>query len=125
MKRWAIFFGLFLVIIVILADTRHLGDLGVIYNFPYGDKVGHFVLFGLLSLAVNLSVFEARPNTDRKRLAIVTSLILAFLIGLEEISQIWFPTRTADIFDWLASCFGVALFAWLALKFKTRPSLSK
>lgn len=118
MKRWAIFFGLFLIIIVVLADTRHLGDLGEIYNFPYGDKVGHFVLFGLLSLVVNLSVFEARPNADRKRLAVITSLILALLIGLEEISQIWFHTRSADVFDWLASCSGVAFFAWLAVRLK-------
>ncbi len=125
MKRWAIFFGLFLVIIVVLADTRHLGDLGAIYNFPYGDKVGHFILFGLLSLAVNLSVFEARPNLDRNRLAVIVSLLLALVIGLEEISQRFFPTRTADIFDWLASCSGVASFAWLAVKIKMRPSLSK
>ncbi len=118
MKRWAIFFGLFLVVIVVLADTQHLGDLGSVYDFPYGDKVGHFILFGLLSLVVNLSVFEARPSSDFERLAVITSLIIALLIGLEEISQSWFPTRTADVFDWLASCAGVASFAWLAIKLK-------
>ncbi len=56
MKRWAILCGLAILLIVILADTRRLGFLGVIYDFPNGDKVGHFLLFGLLSLLVNLAV---------------------------------------------------------------------
>ncbi len=63
MKRWAIFFGLFIVLIIILADTRHMGYLGRVYDFPNGDKVGHFILFGLLSFVVNLSVFEARVRS--------------------------------------------------------------
>lgn len=118
MKRWAIFFGVFIVIVIILADTQHLGALGAVYRFPYGDKVGHFVLFGLLSLAVNLSVFEARPASDFKRLAVITSLLLALAIGLEEYSQRFFPTRTSDIIDLTASYLGVALFAWLAVRLK-------
>jgi VanZ family protein len=119
MKRWTILFGLFLVVIIVLADTRHLGALGAVYDFPYGDKVGHFVLFGLLSLVANLSVFEARPNADRKRLAVITSLILALLIGLEEFSQRYFPTRTSDWLDLTASYLGMAFFAWLAVRIKT------
>jgi VanZ family protein len=118
MRRWAIFFGLFIVLIIILADTHHLGALPKVYAFPNGDKVGHFVLFGLLSFVTNLSVFEARPFADKKRLAVITSLTLALFIGLEEYSQRFFPTRTADIFDFLASCAGVTFFAWLAYRLK-------
>jgi polysaccharide biosynthesis protein VpsQ len=119
MRRWAIFFGLFIVLIIILADAGHIGALGKFYDFPNGDKVGHFVLFGLLSFVINLSVFESRPLADKKRLAIITSLILAFFVGLEEYSQRFFPKRTADIFDFLASCAGIAFFAWLAVKLKS------
>ena len=118
MKRWAIFFGLFILIIIILADTGHIGMLGKVYDIPNGDKVGHFVVFGLLSFVVNLSVFEAHPLADKRRLAVVTSLILACFIGLEELSQAFFPRRTADIFDFLASCAGVTFFAWLAYRLK-------
>ena len=118
MKRWAIFFGLFIIAVIILADTNHMGFLGRVYDFPNGDKVGHFVLYGLLSLVVNLSVFEARPTSDFKRLAVITSLILALLIGLEEYSQRFFPTRTSDWIDLTASYLGVALFAWLAVRLK-------
>ena len=55
MKRWAIIFGLFMVLIIILADTGHRGALPKVYDFPYGDKVGHFTLFGLLSFVINLT----------------------------------------------------------------------
>lgn len=119
MKRWAVFFGLFIVVIIILADTRHLGYLSVVYDFPYGDKAGHFLLYGLLSLVVNLSVVEARPASDRKRSAVIASLILAVLIGLEEFSQLWFPSRTFSLIDLAFSYLGVAFFAWLALKLIT------
>jgi len=61
MKRLAIFFGVFIVVIIILADEGKLGFLHAVYDFPYGDKAGHFILCGKLSLVVNLSVFEARP----------------------------------------------------------------
>ena len=120
MKRWAIFFGLFIIAIIILADTNHMGFLGRVYDFPNGDKFGHFVLYGLLSLVVNLSVFEARPSSDFKRLAVITSLILALLIGIEEFSQQSFPSRTSDIIDLTASYLGVAFFAWLAVKLKQK-----
>ncbi len=118
MKRWAILFGLVILAIIVLADEGRLGFLYALYDFPYGDKVGHFILFGLLSLLINLSVFEARPNADKKRLAVIVGLILAFLIGLEELSQIWFPTRSFDLLDLAASYLGVAFFAWLAIKIK-------
>jgi VanZ family protein len=118
MKRWAFLFGLFIITIIILADKSQLGFLYFLYDFPNGDKVGHFILFGILSLLANLSVFEARPNADRKRLAVLTSLILAVFIGAEEYSQRFFSTRTSDIFDLAASYLGVTFFAWLAVRLK-------
>ncbi|HUH98062.1 MAG TPA: VanZ family protein [Anaerolineales bacterium] len=119
MKRWAVFFGLFIILIIVLADAGRLGALDRIYDFPFGDKVGHFVLFGLLSFVINLSVFEARPGAPKGRLAVRTSLILALFIGLEEYIQRFFPTRRSDIFDFLASCAGVTSLAWLAVVLKS------
>lgn len=120
MKPWAVFFGLFIVIIVILADTGHLGFLHAVYDFPLGDKAGHFLLYGLLSLVVDLSVFEARPASDFRRGAVIVALILMLLIGLEEFSQRWFPARTFDLLDLAASYLGVVCFGWLAVRLKTK-----
>ncbi len=119
MKRWAIFFGLFIIVVIILADTGHLGKLGLIYAFPGGHWVGHFVLFGLLSFVVDLSVFEARPHSDHKRDAVIASSILALFVGIEEFSQRFFPTRHSEPLDFVFSCLGIAFFAWLAVRLKT------
>ncbi len=118
MRRWAIFFGAFIVAIIILADTHHLGLLSGVYEIPFGDKAGHFFLYGLLSLVVNLAVFQARPTDNRSRLALITCLILALLVGLEELSQIWIPSRTPSLLDLAASYLGVAFFAWCAVWLK-------
>jgi VanZ family protein len=131
MKWLAILFGLFIIAIVILADTRHLGFLYALYNFPFGDKVGHFFLFGLLSLFINLSVIgsasglKGQPPVENKKKVIKASIILAVFVGLEELSQRWFPARTSDLFDLLASYLGIASFAFLALKIKARQSLQR
>ncbi len=114
MKKWAVLFAIFIMIIVVLADTRHLGFIAAIYDFPYGDKVGHFVLFGLLSLLVNMAVFEHWRKQTKLCLALLTSLVLAVLIGLEEWSQRLFASRQSSVWDLLASYLGVAAFAWVA-----------
>ncbi len=120
MKRWVLFFSLFLIAIVVLADIGDLGWLRKVYDFPFGDKLGHFILFGLLSLLVNLSLIQDHPEWDRRRSAAMASLSIIVLIGLEEFSQQWFVTRSADVFDWLAGCTGVLLFAWLAVRMRNR-----
>ncbi len=120
MKRWAIFFGLLLIGIVILADLGDLGWFKIIYNFPLGDKLGHFILFGVLSLLVNLSLMQDHPARDRRGMAAAASLAIMILIGLEELSQNWFATRFADPWDWLAGCMGVIIFAWLAVRIKNK-----
>mgnify|MGYP000430445259 FL=1 len=46
-----------LVVIVMMADTSTGTQFwAFIHALPGGDKVGHFILFGLLSLIVNLMV---------------------------------------------------------------------
>ena len=109
-------FGALIVPILVGADTGHLGFIGWLYDFPYGDKVGHFLVFGCMSLLANLAVFEARSVGERSRLALKTSIVLAVFIGLEETAQRWFPTRTPSVWDFAASCLGVIFFAWIALR---------
>ena len=50
-------FFLFIIVIVVLADQGRLpGFVTVLVDFPNGDKVGHFLLMGGLSLLVNLAL---------------------------------------------------------------------
>jgi VanZ family protein len=132
-KVMTLIFGTFIIIVIILADTTHLGFIYRLYDFPFGDKVGHFILFGLLSLFINLSINchvssdDTNPVSKQKetRTVIKTSLIIALFVGLEEFSQRWFPTRTSDLLDLFASYLGISLFALFALRLKTRRSLEK
>lgn len=118
MKWLTIVFFAFIILFIVLADAGQLGFLGVVYDFPNGDKVGHFILFGILTFLLDLTLFQTLPRTDRKRIAVIIGLILALLIGLEEFSQKFIPLRTFSLFDLFASYVGVIFFSWLVLKIK-------
>ena len=123
MKKWLLFgtglFSLLILSIVILANLDQFPrPIKYLYDFPGGDKLGHFVLFGILSFLLNKSALSLFPNRIPTRLILNVSLLLAILIGLEEWSQSLFPARTMSIFDLLASYTGVAMFAVFAYRTK-------
>jgi polysaccharide biosynthesis protein VpsQ len=119
MKWLAILFTLFILLVIVLADAGILNHyVGFIYEFPFGDKAGHFILYGILTLLLDLALFHARPNQSRMRLAVICGLILALMIGLEEFSQQFFSSRTFDLVDLTFSYLGVAFFSWLAIQIK-------
>ena len=119
MKWLTFFFVLFIILIIVLADMGILARyVGFVYAMPYGDKVGHFILYGILALLINLTIFRSRPDQSRKLLAVRTGLILALLIGLEEISQQYFADRTFSFMDLSFSYLGVIAFSWLAFVIK-------
>ena len=119
MKWLAVLFTLFIILIIVLADAGILKNyVGFIYDFPYGDKAGHFILYGILTLLINLALFRSYPDQSRLRLAVRCGLTLALLIGFEEFSQRYFSTRTFDLVDLTFSYLGVAFFSGVAIKSK-------
>ncbi len=105
-----------IITIIILADSGNLGFLSFVYSFPYGDKAGHFLLFGILSLLLNLTLLRSHRSASPKRTVIVASLLLALAIGIEEWAQQFFPLRTSDWVDLFFGYAGVALGAWIAYR---------
>jgi VanZ family protein len=119
MKWLAILFTIFILLVIILADAGVLAHyVGFIYAFPFGDKAGHFILYGILTLLIDLALFRARPDQSRSRLAVMCGLVLALLIGLEELSQQHFSSRTFDLVDLTFSYLGVLFFSWVAVRTK-------
>jgi VanZ family protein len=116
MKWLTVLFTLFIILIIVLADTGNLGIVGFIYHIPYADKLGHFILYGILVLLINLSLFRSIPSHTRTRIVFISGLTLAILIGLEELSQQHFANRTFDLVDLSASYMGVIFFSWLSIK---------
>lgn len=116
MKYVAVLFTIFIILVIILADRGLLGPLHFIYDFPYGDKAGHFILYGLLNFFITLASIRSFLRFDPKRVALSIGLILALLIGAEEYSQKFFANRTFDLIDLLASYIGLVVGGWVALK---------
>jgi VanZ family protein len=117
MKWLTILFTLFVLLIIVLADMGKLGTL-FLTRIPYADKAGHFILYGILTLLINLSLFRSLPLRTQKWLAVFSGLILAMLIGVEEFSQQYFSNRTFSLGDLSASYLGVIVFSWVAVKTK-------
>jgi polysaccharide biosynthesis protein VpsQ len=119
MKHIAILFTLFIVVVVVLADAGKLPPyLKNIYDFPYGDKLGHFVLYGLLNFFITLATIRSLPARPPKWLALSIGLTLALLIALEEFSQRYFAKRTFDLIDLLAGYLGLMVGGFVAYKLK-------
>jgi VanZ family protein len=118
-KRITILFALFIALIIILADLGKLGFLGLINSVPYGDKAGHFLLYGILTLLIDLTLLRSHRDRNPNLLVFRVALVLALLIGLEEVSQQFFDKRTFSLIDLAASYLGVIVFSWLALRIKT------
>jgi hypothetical protein len=77
MKWLTALFTLFILLIIALADMGRLGILAVVYQIPYADKVGHFLLYGILALLVNLALFRSLRNRDRIWVAVIGGFVLA------------------------------------------------
>ncbi|MGB1296499.1 MAG: VanZ family protein [Flavobacteriales bacterium] len=101
--------------IIYMADT---GQSSIFFDFikkiPYGDKVGHFFIFGCVTLLANV-VLRFRRLFNRKHLFLGTSIVALFAL-IEEISQMFFATRTFDLIDLTADSAGILLFHWLSIQ---------
>jgi polysaccharide biosynthesis protein VpsQ len=116
----AILFALFTLLVVILADLGLVGQIfGWLYSFPNGDKVGHFILMGTLALLASIGFPTTRIRLFALNL-LKSSLILAILICIEELSQMMFPDRIASYLDLAASLAGIFSLGELGAYLKHR-----
>lgn len=119
MKYLSLLFFAFIVGIIILADMDEIPPyIRALYDFPYGDKLGHFLLYGLLNFFVTLTFLRALPNRTSVRVALSVGLILAAAVAAEEFSQQFFSARTFDLIDLSASYLGLLVGGWIATRLK-------
>lgn len=117
MKYIAVLFLVFIIGIVILADTDHLPlFVHAIYDFPNGDKLGHFSLFGVLNFFLTRAFLSSLPTRPRGWVTLSVGLVLSLAITLEEFSQKYFSARTFSLMDLFASFLGVVVGGWVANK---------
>ena len=85
-------FSLIIIASVVSADADSLPrSIEALVDYPGGDKVGHFILFGILSFLLNASVLVLFPKRQPFRIILTVSLLLSILIGLEEWGQFSLP----------------------------------
>ena len=119
MKYISALFLVFIIVVIILADMGSLPhSITAIYDFPNGDKLGHFILFGLLDFFLTRAFLPSLPGRSPKPVALSIGLTLAVFITLEEWSQQLFSTRTFDLIDLSASYLGLIVGGWAAYKIK-------
>ena len=107
---------LFVAAVDVVADSRAWhGLLRPVRALPFGDKAGHFILMGLLSLLVNLCLSCRRVRLGGRSL-LSGSLAVAVVVLLEECSQLFVRTRSFDAADLLFDFLGIFLFGRLACR---------
>lgn len=106
--------------IIVSADGGRLPPfITALYAFPYGDKVGHFLIMGALTLAANL-IFSARRVNLWSVSVLLGSLLVLIGVTVEEFSQIFFQSRTFSLLDLGFSYLGILtadLIVRLTLRF--------
>ncbi|HQV63947.1 MAG TPA: VanZ family protein [Anaerolineales bacterium] len=117
MRYFAALFLAFIIGLIVLADADLLPDfINAIYDFPNGDKVGHFILYGLLNFFITRAFLSSLPTRRGGWVTLSVGLILALFVALEEFSQIFFVARTFSLLDLTASLLGIIVGGWVAYK---------
>ena len=106
-------FGSFLLLIIALANSG-FAFLGIVNRIPLGDKIGHFVLFGMLAFLVNKALECRTTNLLGKEVLVGRLGVLCFVV-IEEISQIYFDSRTFDITDLMYDLVGIYVGGFVAV----------
>lgn len=107
-------FGLFLCCLVVLADLgRGRWLFGMAESIPGGDKLGHFVLFGLLAFLVNLVLQVAVVRWGRLTILKGSALVMVIVMA-EELSQLFFVSRSFELLDLAADLAGIYVFGQFA-----------
>jgi polysaccharide biosynthesis protein VpsQ len=113
LKIFALVVLAFLVFLMWAADSGNLPNYaGFLYDFRYGDKVGHFVLYGIVAFFLSIA-FPRTFKVWRFQIPYVALFFLLFALG-EEWSQMLFPRRSPDIIDGVCTALGILVGTWIA-----------
>ncbi|MFC1453285.1 VanZ family protein, partial [Verrucomicrobiota bacterium] len=107
----------YVLLLLVIATSADLGIRLWVFaasaRIPFGDKVGHMVLAGLLSFLLN-SALRCRAASLAGVRILIGNMIAYFLVLTEELSQLWMALRNVDIYDVLFALVGIHLFGVLA-----------
>jgi polysaccharide biosynthesis protein VpsQ len=104
----------FMLALVWAADSGRGQSLWTItQRIPAGDKVGHLILYGILTFLVNVTLRAGEIRVGRLRFLRGSFYVLALSV-LEELSQLFLPNRSCDVGDLASDLVAILLGGWLA-----------
>lgn len=113
----------FLVFTVWIIHEANIGRDNILFKTvratPYGDKIGHVLLAGFLTLVLNFFLRNRAIRTGKLILPWGSLAVFAVAV-LEEASQYFLPTRSLDINDALANVLGILIFSIPAIVMRRR-----
>jgi VanZ family protein len=109
----AILLFAFILWVIFMANTgQDMLLFEITRAIPFGDKLGHVMVFGSLTLMANLA-FKGRVIRFKLGPVYYGALMVLAFVTLEELSQYFIATRSLDMFDYLANLLGILGFSWL------------
>lgn len=113
----------FILILTLIVIAANLGLGPVYFPFMYSlpglDKIGHFLLMGILAFLVNL-VLDLKKIQLFRRDFLVGSLAVLLVVTLEEISQLFLVFRAFSLLDLIFDLGGILLGSRLAARYKEK-----
>ena len=112
-----ILFFIFICWIIIQADLGAYNPLIVLTKkVPFGDKLGHFLLYGTLVFLVNIASGLHMLKIKGYKILTGALLVMSFAI-IEEFTQITLRTRNFEVLDIICDVLGIIVFSILSIYF--------
>lgn len=112
-RRHLFYFIVFFMFILWVIQQANSDGTNLLFTMakvvPYHDKVGHFVLYGILALLMDRALLGRKIIFFKQSLSLAGLLVLTFAL-IEEITQIWIATRTFDLLDLTGDVVGIIFF---------------
>ena len=86
---------------------------------PFGDKIGHALLFGCLTLGINITTRFKLTEVGRAGVYMGTALVSLFVLA-EELSQYFISSRTFDAIDLIADAIGIVIFTLVSMRLRIK-----
>jgi VanZ family protein len=92
-------------IVLFIGTTLPADEIPHFFNSQ--DKLEHFLAYLGLAALINLTLFLQNKIVLDHSKAFLLSILFVMIYGaIDEIHQIWIPSRVCDFFDWCADSLG-------------------
>jgi len=117
-NKWRLVLGLAIPMVIVVASLfRSLGffihDIYWIQEYLGGDKATHV----WMGMAMMFSGLLLVPSSNQGKRTLIIFMVVIFLLGCEELSQLWMNTRKFSFQDFAMGFMGAAIVWVLAITF--------